>query len=719
MKKAYEVDSRAAMLVQARLRLLMVFGGVAIGFTLGSAFGVLNRWEVMVGSLHVVYALITFAMVQRLRNPPRMRSLVTTAVLDAFMVFAWELVTGPYGILFTPLYNFATIGYGLRTGRREVLLMSQAVSVFFVCLVPVLSSYWQDHMIAWGSAILAVLIVPLYAGELTRQLHDAIRFAELESRAKSELMARVSHELRTPLGGISNAAELIESEASTLRAKQLARTIRNLGTHLLSDINDLIDQSRFSLGKMALNLEPKTIDSQIQLVRASLENRAQAKGLMLQCSVDPRLVQPVLVDSRWLSRALINFAGNAVKFTDVGSVTVHAVLLGEGERDYLVRFSVQDTGIGISEADLQKIFNPFVQVHGRVNSEEGSGLGLAISKQAVELMGGALRVTSSVGSGSHFWFDLRLQKAQKVDLVSGFGDDLDDADMQAQLALRPLRVLLVDDNATNLFLLKEIIQRDGHTVITASSGEVALSLLAQNESFDLMILDYNLGDMDGAQVLQTYRFGRAKPAPAWFLTADATLVTEQRLQDTGALGVLTKPISVVDLRRALLRAATGADSASLPQAARQAAPRQRAIGQQANEHAGSAGAARLRPVSVIYIDMAVIERLRTIGRSADFLGDMLRRARSDMAESVQLICKAILQGAMQDVRSSAHALKGVGHEVGAVRLATLAQALMRADDEFLEQTRSRIATDLRETANATFAAIDEIIQREERAASGF
>ncbi len=700
--RAPEVDSRAALVVQARLRLILVSSCVTLGFALGQAFGVLTRWEFAVGVVHVAYAGGVYLFLRGSRSRPPTISLVATAVLDASMVFAWELVTGKYGILFTPLYNFSTIGYGLRTGRREILLVSQAASVFFVCLVPVVSPYWLDHMIAWGSAILAVVIVPLYAGELTRQVHAAIRFAETESRAKSELMARVSHELRTPLGGISNAAELIESEASTNRARELARTIRNLGAHLLADINDLIDQSRFSLGKMVLHLEPKTIESQIQVVCASLENRARGKGLMLQCTVDPRLTLPVLMDSRWLSRTLINFAGNAVKFTDVGSVTVHAVLLTETPRDYTVRFSVQDTGTGISEENLEKIFNPFVQVHGRVNSEEGSGLGLAISKQAVELMGGSLRVSSTLGSGSHFWFDLRLEKFEG-DAVLGVVSEQTLAPEPP--AARPLRVFLVDDNSTNLFLLKELIARDGHTVVTASSGSVALEILAGEQSFDLLILDYNLGDMDGAQVLQTYRFGHAEPAPAWFLTADATLLTERKLLETGALGVLTKPISVRELRRALDQAgaAQGAQAAALA----------------LQDGTAASQAPRLRPVSVIYIDQTVIGRLRDIGVSRDFLGDMLKRARSDMTRSIDGICAAFQEGSMQDVRAGAHALKGVGNEIGAVRLATLAQALMRANDDTLEATSSRIVSDLRETAAATFAAIDDIVRTEERAASGF
>ena len=727
MEKTFEFDSRAALVAQAKLRLSMVVGGSAVGFTIGSFAGVVTPWTVLVGACHFVYAVVTYLVMRRARSRPAEPFLIATAVLDAFMVFAWAMVMDKYGIIFTPLFNFATIGYGMRTGSRKILLISQGASFVFVCLVPIISPYWQEHWIAWASAIIAVVIVPWYAGGLTRQFQAAIQFAEQESRAKTELMARVSHELRTPLGGISNAAELIAAEASTERTRGLAKTIRDLGAHLLADINDLIDQSRFTLARMVLDLETKTINSQIEVVRASVENRAKAKGLMMQCTVDPRLKQPVLVDSRWLSRVLINLAGNAVKFTDVGSIVVNVVLLTEGDDEYVARFSVHDTGIGISKDDQEKIFNPFVQVHGDANSGEGSGLGLAISKQAVELMGGVLRVNSTPGGGSQFWFDLRLQKAEQQQPAGETSRDARRAPGQSPSDIvasdtekgravpRPLRVLLVDDNATNLFLLKELILREGHTVVTASSGEVAMAILSSNETFDLLILDYNLGDMSGADLLKIYRFGRSSPAPAWFLTADATLITEQKLSDAGALGVLTKPISAEELRRALGRAAHGqGDSPTLDKSGNAATARP-GSGSAAKPGAGS----HLRPVSVVYIDQGVVSNLRAIGRTQHFLEGMLKRAKSDMARAVDDICDALKKGSMEEVRTAAHALKGVSNEVGAVRLASLAQAIMRANDDSLEDAWQRIANDLRESAHNTFAAIDETVSQEEtRTASG-
>lgn len=718
MISTFTFDFGKALQSQARLRLAMVGILVLSCFSVGVGFGWLSAAQVAVGALHLAYAAGLY-QIQRRHGRMSDGVLFVTAVLDAVFVFGWVMVTGPYGILLTPLFNFSTIGYGMRTGNRKVLRVSQGASFVLSCAVPLLSPYWMDHMIGWGSTILAVVIVPWYAGELTKQFHAAIQFAERESLAKSELLARVSHELRTPLGGISNAAELLHTEAETDRSKQLSKTVLDLAAHLLADINDLLDQSKLTFGKMELSPAPNALERQVEIVRASIGNRASAKGLLFQTSIDPRVTSRVVVDDRWLSRVLINLAGNAVKFTDVGSVSLSLILLSETTSYYVIRFSVQDTGIGISAEDQDKIFDPFVQAaDGKRSSSEGAGLGLAISYQAVQLMGGALRVTSTPGSGSHFWFDLRLEKAADEPAAGASAVPALNGDAPQEQAPQGKRILLVDDNSTNLFLLKELLVQHGHAVVTASSGEVALNILAGNDHFDLLLLDYNLGSMDGAQVLQTYRMGRAKPAPAYFLTADATLVTEQKLLDTGALGVLTKPIRVDALRDAIRRATEPAQSGQGTPATGAPVAASRPAGDRGGD-ADSAARKHLRAISVIYIDPVVIERLQSIGRSKTFLIEMLERAKIDINRSTDGIATALQRNDLAAARDAAHALKGVCMEIGAIRLANVTLAIMRSDDDHLEQAAPKIVTELRDTAANTTAALDRIITDQTRAAAGF
>ena len=715
VKTAFTFDFGKALQSQAQLRLWMVVALVLTICTLGAIFGWLTAPQVGVATLHVAYALIIYR-IQRKTTQMSERLLFTTAILDAAWVFGWIMVTGPFGILFTPLFNFSTIGYGMRTGSRRVLRVSQGASFLFACLVPVLSPYWASHMIGWGSAILAVVIVPWYAGELTRQFKAAIEFAEQESRAKSELLARVSHELRTPLGGITHAAELLRVEAPSVRSAGLSKTILDLSEHLLADINDLLDQSKLTSGKMVLSPAPQALEGMLEIVRASIGTRAQAKGLLFQTSIDPRLASRVMVDERWLSRVLINLAGNAVKFTELGSVSLSLILLSETQTEYVIRFGVHDTGIGISAADQAKIFSPFVQAEdAKRHASEGTGLGLAISQEAVRLMGGTLRVASTPGSGSHFWFDLHLEKASSAPAFTPSAAPPAPQAIESAPVATGRRILLADDNATNLFLLKELLQQEGHSVVTASSGASALATLSHSERFDLLLLDYNLGDMDGTQVLQIYRMGCAQPAPAFFLTADATLVTERKLSETGARGVLTKPIRMTDLRRAI--------SSETPPAARQAESeaQARATPPSSSRHAedGVNTGKHLRAVSVMYIDPAVIQKLQSLGRSKNFLVEMLSRAKADISRSTEAIAAALQCQDAGAARDAAHALKGVCLEIGALRLANVGLAIMRGDDAQLESQSARMRADLRIEAANTLATIDRILTEQTQIAASF
>ena len=727
MENSYQFDSRAALFKQAQLRAVMVLGGIGAGILFGG-LGVprlITPETAAVAFVHASYTITTYLLLRRNRSAPAERFMIATAMMDALMVFAWIMVFGKYGILFTPFFNFSTLGYGVRTGNRKVLIYSQVASLLFVCLVPLLSEYWRDHLLVWSSIIIGIVIVPWYAARLTQQFRDAIQSAEQESHAKSELLARVSHELRTPLGGIVNAVEILEKQVHTDHGKDIVKTILHLSEHLLGDINDLIDQSRMTFGKMELHEESQSISGILDTVRAAVQARAEAKGLFFHLSIDPRINRAFIVDAHWLSRVLINLAGNAVKFTEIGGVNIDVVLLQDTDAGYTIRFSVQDTGSGISQGDQEKIFSPFVQVHGAVNATEGSGLGLAISQQAVQLLGGVLRVASAPGSGSRFWFDLTLAKdterhpqdapATAAAIASPSGPTAMAANKPPQerrQAANSLRVLLIDDNSTILFLLKELIQQDGHTVVTASSGEVALSILSDSQDFDLIVLDYNLGSMDGLQVLQVYRMGRVNPAPAWFLTADATRITEEKLRNSGAQGVLTKPIRQEALRAVLSQASNKSTDRSDTQGSPQNAP-----GRAPENKDGLP--AHLRPVSVIYIDQATISNLRAVGRNRQFVLHLLSSAKGDLIRSTDAIAEAWRKKSPEDVRDVAHAIKSVCGSIGAVRLAAIAAAIMRADDDSLESSKQRFLAAIREVASNTIAALDAIIDEETRAASGF
>ena len=634
------------------------------------------------------------------------------AVADAAVLTGWTLVLGPYAQLVVPFYVFSSIGYGMRTGSKGIMHTSQVASLVGLAMGP-LVPYWRDHLSFWLSAMISVVIIPGYVGILMDKLYLALRYAESESMAKSELLARASHELRTPLGGISNAAELLRNEIPNQRQKRLAETILSLSSHLLSDINALLDQSRLSVGKLTLAVDTLDLEQQLEVVRASVEMKAEKKGLAFSATLDPRITDAVQGDQHWLVRVLINLLGNAVKFTDFGSVALQISMLQQHDDAYTIRFSVRDTGMGIAKEFQQRIFDPFVQVPGHSNAHaEGAGLGLAISKQAVELMGGDLRLISEIGMGSTFWFDLRMQRSRKArpeERPITQDDDLQPEDVDRR------RILVVDDNQTNRYLLQELLQREGHSVVTAASGEQALDILSGPDRFDLLLLDYNLGAMDGSVLLQTYRFGRRDAAPAYFLTADATVVTGEKLRNTGALGVLTKPVRLRELRTAIRNACGDAgdvgDAAPL-QAHGEAVPT-------ASQSPAAAGASHLRPVPVVFVDLAVIDRLRQIGTRQVFLKELLDRASEDIEANTQRILEALAAGEMQAARDAGHALKGVCMETGALRLMNMALGVMRTEDAYLLENRGRIAADLRDTSSRTREALQDIVAETMKQAAGF
>lgn len=701
MEKPSIFDYATALRGQAQLR--MWLAGICIAIWLCVIFTLKSPplYVFLVAFVHLAYAVALYVMTHRGRNVWSKWLGYLTALLDPLMLTAWVIVMGQTAVLVVPLFIFTSIGYGMRTGNKAIMRTAQGASLAGLAMAPLLASYWQDHMLFWFSSLISILMIPGYVAVLMDKLNQAIVFAEHESRAKSDLLARVSHELRTPLGGISNAAELLQAEANTERPKQLAATILTLSGHLLADINDLLDQSKLTLTKIQLKANPIKLADQVDMVRASVETNARKKGICFSSMIDPRIIDNVVGDSHWLTRLLINLAGNSVKFTEYGSVALSISLLRESPSDYLLRFSIKDSGIGIPKEFQDKIFDPFVQLGTKsLQHAEGTGLGLAISRQVVEVMGGTLRVSSDVGIGSTFWFDLRMPRIPAS--RNGFEESSNIGDLDRKSMLERRRILIVDDNETNRYLLQEILQKEGHSVILADSGGQALDILAGSEQFDLLLLDYNLGDIDGSTVLQTYWFGCRNPVPAYFLTADASALTASRLKNTGALGVLTKPVLAQELRDVINRTCNSMD-------VKQKVSSLQTVSGRKDLMPEPAASQRLRPIPTVYIDMKVIDKLKQIGTRRDFIKELLGRASTDIERNTSRILDALESEDHNGVYDAAHALKGVCMETGAMRLMSLAIGIMRTESAILVEQKQRLAQDLQESSTKTREALREVI----------
>lgn len=684
-----EAGLRAILRAQSNLRIFIAIPVVILEALLYELSpGALALQLIVLTACYCVYVATMHLLVHYRPSTPSRHLLLATAVLDPLTLSAWLVVTGEYGSLIVGFYLFTILGFGFRTGRL-LMYLCQVTAIASFLLVFLRAPYWQQNTTVFLALMLPLVVVPLYAGVLIKTLRESREHAERESQGKSELLAKVSHELRTPLTGIISATELLAAEAGHEAVTRRTNTILTLSNELLREINDLLDEARLGARAVHLQSAPTDLREQVDLMRDALEATATRKGIEFQVFLDPAIVGRVESDAHHLGRVLLNLASNAVKFTEKGHVQARVDLLQDNGMAYRLRFSVADTGIGIPEAFHGTIFEPFAQVdQGPSRRYGGSGLGLAISRQIVDLMGSTLKFESTPGKGSRFWFDVTFNRSAVVLAVP----PADPAPEPESITAR--RILVAEDNETNLLLLRELLEVDGHAVTTCASGMAALDILG-DEDFDLLLLDYNLGDMDGVRVLQTYRFGRADAAPALFLTADTTQLTAARLREfAGDAGILYKPITLAKLRKAIRHlgcppdeARAGPDPALLP-----------AI-------TGRATRPVLAAVAVSALDRDVINELKTISVRADFFPTLLNEAARDIQRSGQQILDALHASQHAAVRDAAHAIKGVSANVGALRLHALANQLMAASREQLDHARERWSTDLGEALRITVAAL--------------
>lgn len=645
--------------------------------------------------IYTLYNLTAWYMARYQRLLPMRDQVLFTAIFDPIMLSAWLFLMGRASILFTSFYLFTILGFGFRIGILPMRIC-QAVAIAGFGLVALYSPVWQDETMAAVSHSVVLLIVPLYASTLIRNLHAARNHAESESKAKSQLLANVSHELRTPLTGIVSSAQLIAAEHHDPSILERVTAILDLSAALDGEIKQLLDLSKMQSGTGQSEMTTFRLDAVTRHLRIALEPIALRKGIALDIVYDDGIVAPILGYEHELTSVLMNLAGNAVKFTDKGRVTVTVSLIHDRSGEYVVSFRVSDTGIGIPQEHLDKIFEPFYQVEtGSKRKYGGTGLGTSIAYEHVRRMGGNLQVDSRAGEGSVFWFELRLKKSShEVAAVPEPARDLPEP-------VSRRRILIADDHPVNLRLLQEMLLKDGHDVEAVHSGVEALECLAAND-YDAIFLDFNMTDMDGAQVFQIYRFGKVKTAPTFFITADTSETTQRKLLAVGAGGVIHKPITFHKLRSALV-----ADPADYPLTigdAEQATPKQKESQPVLDVRS------QLKIVPVEYISMDAIENLLEINSSRQFLEAMLGDAISDIDKLVEQLTRSAAAEDIEAIRHEAHSLKGVSLSVGAVRLASTAGRLMGLSAQELRATRHQWLREAQELAVESVKSLNAILE---------
>jgi PAS domain S-box-containing protein len=386
----------------------------------------------------------------------------------------------------------------------------------------------------------------------TAELAAARQQADDANRAKSAFLANMSHEIRTPLNAIVGLNYLIRQGEITGEQSARLDKIDSAGQHLLSIINDVLDLSKIEAGRVQLEATDFHLSAVLDNVQSIVADAARAKGLAI--FVDSNAVPMWLRgDPTRLRQALLNFASNAVKFTDRGRISLRAKLLSDEGGALLVRFAVEDTGIGLTPEQLPRLFQAFEQADASITRKfGGTGLGLAISQRLAQLMGGDCGVESTRGVGSTFWFTAHLQRGRGV-MPNRPSTRVGGVDVQLRERHRGRRILLAEDNEVNLEVALAMLYGVGLHVDTAADGREALTL-AQAGAYDLVLMDMQMPDMGGLEATRAIR-----ELPGWqgcpivALTANAFDEDRRACAAAGMNDFITKPMDVSALYACLLR----------------------------------------------------------------------------------------------------------------------------------------------------------------------
>ena len=675
----------------------------------------LGRHGLLNAELHALAAALAFfafavAIAGRILQAPGVSKSrrVLGIVVDNAVASYGLFVLGEGGAVIVGLYLVVTVGNGLRYGRYY-LYMSHILSVTGFSLVMLVSPYWSQHNAIGLGFLLTLLVIPFYVGHLAKGIEVARQRADKANEAKGRFLANVSHEMRTPLNGVIAMADVLRETRLDESQREIVDTLGTSANLLLVQIEDVLDIAKIEAGHVQIEHRPFDLSGLLTSTIKVILPQSRYKALEVHTSIAQDAARWFTGDAHHLRQVLLNLLSNAVKFTERGEIVLSVSVAETSDSSTHVRFEVKDTGIGISPEKQAVIFEPFTQADNSITRiYGGTGLGTTIASQLVKLMGGTMGVTSSIGIGSTFWFELPLVPSVPVgvDLTEELATANRLTSSVAALAaqqpknitkIRGARVLVAEDNATNQRVTQLILESGGHRATIVGNGELALDALERG-NFDLALFDLSMPGVSGLEALKLYKYTTQKPIPVLILSANVTSEIILECQNAGCAEFIAKPVRPSNLLNAIERhlAAAAVEFAQRPAPARlEERP-------------------TLTVIDTPNVDLGVLEDLGRLSQDPTFVGRLLNGFRSDLERLVKTISDSLATRRYEAVRDAAHALKGGAGSVGATQLVQLAVRFENAGHDVLRMKAALWTEELVRAADAASAAFDKYLEERQR-----